>query len=112
MNDLVLRNPTYTVTNIQSGLTGEFITDSLSGYMIYIKYDSSKYLTIEMWSGNGATRYYTAKRNQPYTFVNKLAPFAFYSNVQDGQYITYQKGILFSNAVANVPITTWNTYFP
>ena len=110
LNDLVLRNPTYTVTNIQSGLTSEFITNSPSGYMIYIKYDSSKYLTIEMWSGNGATRYYTAKRNQPYTFVNKLAPFAFYSNVQGDQFITYQKGILYSNT--NVAITAWNTYFP
>jgi hypothetical protein len=112
LNDLVARNPTYTVTNIQSGLTSEFITNSPSGYMVYIKYDSSKYLTTEMWSGNGATRYFTAKRKQPYTFVNKLAPFAFYSNVQSNDLITYQKGILFSNALTDVPITTWNTYFP
>ena len=63
-----------------------------------------------MWSSNGATRYYTAKRNQPYTFVNKLAPFAFYTNLQTNGTITYQKGILYSNT--NVSITTWNTYFP
>ena len=102
-------NPTYTVTNILNGLDNEYIA-SPSGYMIYIKYDSSKYFTIEMWSGNGATRYYTAKRNQPYTFVNKLAPFAFYTNLQTNGTITYQKGILYSNT--NVSITTWNTYFP
>jgi hypothetical protein len=106
---LVSNNSTYDVTNIPNGLT-DLPFDNTTGYMIYIKYDSSKYLTIEMWSGNLATRYYTAKRKQPYTFVNKLAPFVFYTNTQVNDLITYQKGILFSNV--DVPLSTWNTYFP
>jgi hypothetical protein len=106
---LVSNNSTYDVTNIPNGLTN-LPFDNTTGYMIYIKYDSSKYLTIEMWSGNLATRYYTAKRKQPYTFVNKLAPFVFYTNTQVNDLITYQKGILFSNV--DVPLSTWNTYFP